>query len=107
MSAAWVPAATQTSPPQPQEHTAEVVVSASRRPSDAAVTARVVQTLQDDHYLFADHISVVTEEGVVRLRGVVTDVSDLYRALELARRVAGSRQVRNEMELITDVECHD
>lgn len=84
----------------------EIVISATRQ-KDEAVTARVVQAMHEDPYLFASHITVVTEGGVVRVQGIVTDVTDLYRALYLARRIAGSRHVRNEMELITDVECHD
>jgi len=92
--------------PHSEVRTPEVVVSATRQ-NDAVVTAKVVQTMHDDPYLFADHITVVTEGGVVRLQGVVTDVTDLYRAMYLARRIAGTRRVRNEIELITDVECHD
>jgi osmotically-inducible protein OsmY len=105
--AVFAPAWGQTaSSKRPEERTPEVVISATRA-SDEAITARVVQTMHDDPYLFADHVTVVTEGGVVRLQGVVTDLTDLYRAMYLARKIAGSRRVRNEIELITDVECHD
>lgn len=106
--AALVPAWAQTAAPgrSDERSTPEVVISATRV-SDEAITAKVVQRMQEDPYLFADHVTVVTEGGVVRLQGVVTDVTDLFRALYLARRIAGSRRVRNEIELITDVECHD
>jgi len=89
-----------------EEPTAEIVISATRQ-NDEVITARVVASMHDDPYLLSDHITVVTEGGIVHVRGVVTDVTDLYRALQLARRIAGSRRVRNELELITDVECHD
>jgi osmotically-inducible protein OsmY len=103
----FVPAWGQTaSSRRAEERTPEVVISATRA-NDEAITAKVVQTMHADPYLFADHVTVVTEGGVVRLQGVVTDVTDLYRALYLARRIAGARRVRNEIELITDVECHD
>jgi osmotically-inducible protein OsmY len=84
----------------------EVVVTASRQ-QDEALTAKVVQALQDDPYVFADHISIQTENGIVRVTGVVTDVSDLHRTLFLARRIAGRRRVVNELELQSLSADHD
>jgi len=77
----------------------EVIVNASRL-ADEALTAKVVQVLKDDPYVYAGHISVVTENGVVRLEGISTDRHDLDRTLFLARRAAGKRRVLNEVELI-------
>jgi osmotically-inducible protein OsmY len=84
----------------------EVVVTASRE-QDEALTAKVVQALQDDPYIFADHVSIETENGIVRVRGVVTDVTDMRRALFLARRIAGRRHVYNELELQSLSADHD
>jgi osmotically-inducible protein OsmY len=84
----------------------EVVVTAGRR-ADEALSAKLVQVLQDDPYVFAAHLTVVTENGVVRLRGIAVDLSDLRRAMMLARRVAGRRRVVNEVELIMASEDHD
>lgn len=84
----------------------EVVITAGRE-ADEALSAKLVQVLQDDPYVFADHMSVVTENGVVRLRGLAVDLGDLRRALTLARRVAGRRRVINEVELIPASEDHD
>ena len=86
-------------PSWPDSNPPEVVVSATRL-ADEVLTAKVVQVLKDDPFLFADHISVVTENGVVRLQGIATDLHDLHRALFLARRVAGRRRVLNEVEFI-------
>jgi osmotically-inducible protein OsmY len=86
----------------PSRHEAgppEVIVSATRL-ADEALTAKVVQVLTDDPYLFADHISVVTENGVVRLQGFATDAHELRRAVFLAQRAAGKRRVLNEVEFI-------
>jgi len=102
---AAVPSASAQAPATPSRHEgspAEVVVSATRL-SDEALTAKVVQVLKDDPYLFADHITVVTDNGVVRLQGVATDAYELYRALYLARRAARGRRVLNEVELIVQV----
>jgi hypothetical protein len=81
----------------------EVVVTA-RKEADAALTARVLKVLQDDPYVFADHIEVVTENGIVRLQGIALDYGDLQRTLLLARRVAGRRRVVNEVEVITGID---
>jgi BON domain-containing protein len=81
----------------------EVVVTA-RQEADAALTARVLKVLQDDPYVFADHIEVVTENGIVRLQGIALDYGDLQRTLLLARRVAGRRRVVNQIEVITGID---
>jgi osmotically-inducible protein OsmY len=85
--------------PRVETITQEIVITASRE-ADEALRAQVVEVLRDDPYIFADHISVVTENGVVRLRGFALDASDLRRALRLAHRVAGRRRVVNEVELM-------
>jgi len=85
---------------QPADQTVrtEVVITATRQ-TDTVITARVTQVLQDDPYVFGGHIGVVTENGIVRLEGMVLDVTDMYRAVMLARRIAGRRRVVNELEL--------
>lgn len=85
---------------------ADVVVTATRE-ADAALTAKVEKALQDDPYLFARHIDVVTENGVVKLQGIATDPADLRQALRLARRAAGGRRVVNEVELWVVSEDND
>ena len=96
-TAAWpqtpsTPSSHEASPP-------EVIVSATRL-ADEALTAKVVQVLNDDPYVYADHINVVTENGVVRLQGFATDAHELRRALFLARRAVGTRRVLNDVEFI-------
>ena len=92
---AWAQA---SATPSREASTAEVIVSATRL-ADETLTAKVVQVLKDDPYLFADHITVVTENGVVRLQGFSTDPSEVHKALRLAQRAAGKRRVLNEVEL--------
>jgi hypothetical protein len=101
---AWTTALAQTPPGEVPRQ--EVTVSASRL-SDAVLTAKVEQALHDDPYIFADHMSVVTENGIVRLQGIALDLNDLRQALALARRIAGRRHVVNEMELIPLGADHD
>ncbi len=77
----------------------EIVVTAQKQ-SDAALTAEVTEALQQDPYIFTDHVTVVAETGVVRVRGMVRDLSDLFAILRLARRVAGRGRVVNEIEFV-------
>lgn len=101
---AWMTALAQTPPGEAPRQ--EVTVSASRL-SDAVLTAKVEQALHDDPYIFSNHMSVETEDGIVRLKGVAVDLSDLRQALALARRIAGSRRVINEIDLIPEDADHD
>lgn len=92
------PQTSQTAPAeQPRATREEVVVTAE---ADRALTARVVQVLQQDPYSYSDHISVETRDGVVILRGIALDLNDLDRMLRLAQRIAGKRRVVNQIELI-------
>ncbi len=105
---AWTTAVAQapTAPLHDEVPRPEITVSASRL-SDAVLTARVEQALRDDPYIFAEHLSVVTDNGVVTLQGVAVDLSDLRRALSLARRIAGRRHVVNQIDLIPQDADHD
>lgn len=93
-------------PPATEAVTQEVVISATRK-TDEAITAKVEQALQEDPYVFAAHMSIVTKNGVVRLQGIAFDQADLTRALILARRAAGGRRVLNEVELVVTEDEHD
>jgi osmotically-inducible protein OsmY len=99
-------AQTPASPGDTKSQLPQVVVSA-RREADAVLTAKVEKALQDDPYVYVPHISVTTENGIVRLEGLATDVYELRRALMLARRVAGKRRVVDDVELWVVSEDND
>jgi len=90
-------------PPQIKD---EVVVTAARQ-SDTVIEAKVTAAVQQDPYIFGDHITVSVQNGVVKLEGIVNDLSDLHRVLRLARRVAGARSVVNNLELMPLSADHD
>ena len=64
------------------------------------MAAKVATALQQDPYIFSDHVTVTAENGVVRLEGMVRDLSDLYAMLRLARRIAGKGRVVNQIEFV-------
>jgi osmotically-inducible protein OsmY len=84
----------------------EVVVTAARQ-SDAVIAAKVTAAVQQDRYIFGDHITVTAENGIVTLEGVVNDLGDLHRVLRLARRIAGKGRVVNSLEFQALSADHD
>jgi osmotically-inducible protein OsmY len=92
--------------PAPRSGNPEVVITASREP-DAVLVARVERAMQDDPYLYVNHVSVSAENGVVRLEGFVGDPFDMLQLVRLARRIAGKRRVINEIEVISGGVDHD
>ncbi|HYB34203.1 MAG TPA: BON domain-containing protein [Steroidobacteraceae bacterium] len=76
------------------------MVTATRE-SDALLESKVVQALERDPYLFAGHINVSAENGIVRVEGIVEDPFDMVQVLRLARRIAGKRRVINEIEIVS------
>ncbi|MGC1387043.1 MAG: BON domain-containing protein [Steroidobacteraceae bacterium] len=83
--------------PPPETLEKEIVVTATR-PQDAELAAKVTTAFKQRPYLFADHVTVTAENGVVRVGGVVQDLPDLYAILRLARRIAGKGRVVNEID---------
>lgn len=83
--------------PPPDRVEKEIVVTAMR-PEDAVLAAKVMAGLQQNPYIFADHVTVTAENGVLRVGGVVQDLSELYAILRVARRLAGTRRVVNEID---------
>lgn len=77
----------------------EIVVTAPSQ-SDAAMTTRVEMALQQNPYIFSEHVTVTTENGVVRVGGVVRDMPELFAILRLARRIAGKARVVNEIQFL-------
>ncbi len=84
----------------------EIIVTADRL-SDEATSAKVTAALQQDPFIFSDHIVVETHNGVVRLKGTISDLSDLYMMLKLARKIAGKGKVANELEYLPLGADHD
>jgi hypothetical protein len=90
-----------TAPAEPAESPMRdgIVVTADRL-SDAATTEKVAMALRQDPYIFSDHITVTTRNGIVRLSGRTSDLSDMFSILRLARRIAGKGKIVNEIEYV-------
>jgi osmotically-inducible protein OsmY len=78
----------------------EVVIQARRQAADEQVTRQVEQTLTNDPWIFADHITITTQNGVVRLEGIVGDTGEMFRIVRLCRKIPGARRVVNALEIM-------
>lgn len=81
--------------------TQEIVISAARL-ADEALTAKVVEVLQEDPYVFGDHVTVTTRDGVVRVEGIVGDTGERFRILRLCRKIPGARRVIDALEIVSN-----
>lgn len=66
---------------------------------DSVITARVKTAIFNEPTLKVAEINVETFKGRVQLSGFVNSQSDIYRAVEVARRVSGVTSVANDMRL--------
>jgi hyperosmotically inducible periplasmic protein len=66
---------------------------------DTVITAKVKTALATDPVVAAHQVNVETREGVVQLAGFVDNGDQKAKASELTRRVAGVKQVDNQLEV--------
>ena len=66
---------------------------------DATITTRVKTALLNDPNVGAQQIDVNAEAGVVTLSGVVKSQPEVDRAVELARKIGGVKDVKTTLEV--------
>jgi len=77
-----------------------VIIEAKRQAADEQVTRHVEQTLTNDPWIYAEHITITTRDGVVRLEGIVGDTGEMFRIVRLCRKIPGARRVVNALEIM-------
>jgi osmotically-inducible protein OsmY len=80
------------------ERLEEVVIQAKRQAADEQINRQVEKTITEDPWIFSEHITVTTHNGVVRVEGIVGDTGEMFRILRLCRRISGARRVVNALE---------
>jgi len=73
--------------------------TAAQRQTDKDTAAQVYSALNADPNIFARHIDVRADNGVVHLGGYVWNDKDLFAAKRIASTVPGVTQVVDDMEL--------
>jgi osmotically-inducible protein OsmY len=74
--------------------------SPAERAADAELAARVEKALLHDPRIYARHIDVDAERGVVRLTGYVWSSEDFYEARAVAATVPGVTAVVSQLEMM-------
>jgi osmotically-inducible protein OsmY len=67
--------------------------------SDQDIRKRVRAALDSAPYLYAEHITVTSKNGVVTLNGLVGSEWDLRDAIKVSSRVDGVRRVDDDLEI--------
>ncbi len=73
--------------------------TAGRTVDDGVITAKVKAALVSDPNVAAHDVDVKTREGVVQLAGFVDSSEQKSKASEVTRRIAGVKQVDNQLEV--------
>jgi len=66
---------------------------------DAALTTKVKAAILDEPTLKVSEINVETYQGKVQLSGFVASQDDINKAVDVARNVAGVKEVNNDIRL--------
>jgi osmotically-inducible protein OsmY len=67
--------------------------------TDAEVTAQVETALHSDRYIFSEHVTITSKNGVVTLRGIAVDYWDVIAMKRLVRRMPGVRKVVDNIDI--------
>jgi osmotically-inducible protein OsmY len=87
--------------PKTQGAIGEVVVTAKKLPvPDEELTRRVEEALQADPYIFTEHVTVRTQNGVVHVEGLIYNYTDLIDLKQIARKIRGAKRVVLDVEMI-------
>jgi hyperosmotically inducible protein len=73
--------------------------SVSETIDDASITTRVKTALLNDLAVGVQRIDVDTFKGVVTLSGVVDGAAERDKAIEIAKKVEGVRDVKSSLQL--------
>jgi hypothetical protein len=93
-------AAAQDAPSKTEAPRMEVVVVEASRVADEQITQQAEAALANDPWIFSDHVTVTTHNGVIRVEGIVQDTSEWFRILRLCRKIPGARRVVSELEML-------
>lgn len=78
---------------------ATVPKTEAQKEADRVTAQRVESALEADRALYAKHIYVRADNGVVHLSGYVWDPADVTEAIQTAELVEGVARVVNNLEL--------
>jgi osmotically-inducible protein OsmY len=78
----------------------EITVTARKvAKSDAEVTEQVETALHQDRYIFSEHVTISSKNGVVTLRGIAVDYWDVIAMKRLVRKMPGVKRVVDNLDI--------
>lgn len=75
------------------------VLSGTAHASIQSLDQRVTAALESDPYLYSEHITVTSKDGVVTLHGSVGDEWDLRKAIKISSQVEGVKDVVDDLQI--------
>ena len=100
LSVLWGSASVAQHTAAPANALAEITVTGKKIIPDEEVSRQVEFVLELDPYVDNRHVTVTTKNGIVTLQGFVQDAWDLLALRRITKRVAGVKQVVNDVELM-------
>jgi osmotically-inducible protein OsmY len=92
--------AAQHAPASGRDALQEITVTARKvSRTDAEVTARVETALHSDRFIFSEHVTISSKNGVVTLRGIAVDYWDVIAMKRLVRRMPGVKRVVDDLDI--------
>jgi len=78
----------------------EITVTARKvAKSDEEVTAQVETALHSNRYIFSDHVTITSKNGVVTLSGIALDYWDVSAMKRLVRKMPGVKKVVDDLDV--------
>jgi osmotically-inducible protein OsmY len=95
-----MPAAAQHAPASGRDVLQEITVTARKvSKTDEEMTEQVETALRSDRYIFSDHVTINSKNGVVTLSGIAVDYWDVITMKRLVRRMPGVKRVVDNIDI--------
>ena len=78
----------------------EVLVQGAREAADEQITQQVQTALTNDPWIYAEHVTLTTRNGIVRVEGITSDTWEMRRIMRECRKTPGVRRCLNQLEML-------
>ena len=94
------PVAAQHAPASGRDALQEITVTARKvSKTDEEVTEQVETALHSDRYIFSDHVTIRSKNGIVTLSGIALDYWDVIAMKRLVRKMPGVKKVLDDLDV--------
>jgi len=94
------PVAAQQAAPSGRKALQEITVTARKlSKTDEEMTAQVETALHSDRFIFSEHVTIASKNGVVTLSGIAVDYWDVITMKRLVRRMPGVKKVVDNIDI--------